>query len=44
MDKERNTYRNLVGKPGGRKSSLERSMREREGNTKMDLLEVGWRH
>jgi hypothetical protein len=41
MDKERDTYRNLVGKPE-RKSPLGRPMRGREGNTKMDLLEVGW--
>ena len=41
MDKERDTCRNLMGKRE-RKSPLGRSMHGREGNTKMDLMEVGW--
>ena len=41
VDKERDAYRNLMGKPE-RKSPLGRSMRGREDNTKMDLMEVGW--
>jgi len=41
MDKERDIYRNLMGKPE-RKSQLERSMHGRDGNTKMDILEMGW--
>jgi hypothetical protein len=41
MDRERDTYRNQMGKPE-RKSPLARSMRGREGSTTMDLLEVEW--
>ena len=41
MDKERDAYRNLMGKPE-RTSPLGRPMHGREGNTKMDLLEEGW--
>jgi hypothetical protein len=39
MDKERDTYRNFMGKPD-RKSTLGRSLRGRECNTEMDLLAV----
>ena len=39
MDKERDAYRNFMGKPE-RKSPLGRSIRGREDNTKMDLMEV----
>ena len=40
MVKERDTYRNLIGKPD-RKSPLGRSLRGRECNTEVDLLAVG---
>jgi hypothetical protein len=41
MDKERDTYRNLMGKHD-RKSPFGISLRGRECNTEMDLLAVEW--
>jgi hypothetical protein len=42
MGERRGAYRDLVGKPGGRRP-LARPARRWEDNIKMDLLEVGWR-
>jgi hypothetical protein len=41
IGEERNAYRVLVGKPGG-KRSLGRSRRRWEDNMKMDLRDIGW--
>jgi hypothetical protein len=41
MEKKRNAYRLLVGKPEGRRP-LERPKRRRLDNIRMDLVEVGW--
>jgi hypothetical protein len=41
MGEKRNTYRSLVGKPEGRRP-LGRPRRRWVGNTRMDLVEVGW--
>jgi hypothetical protein len=38
---KRSAYRVFVGKPEGRRQ-LERPRPRWEGNSKMDLLEVGW--
>jgi hypothetical protein len=40
---EEGSYRDLVGKPEGKKS-LGRPKRRWEDNIKMDLQEVGWGH
>jgi hypothetical protein len=41
MGEKRGVYRNLVGKPEGKKP-IGRPRRSSEDNTKMDLQEVGW--
>jgi hypothetical protein len=41
MEKGRNVYRILVGKPEG-KRPLERSSRRWEDGIKMDIREIGW--
>jgi hypothetical protein len=41
MEKKRNAYRILAGKPDG-KRPLGRPRRRWEDNIKMDLIEIGW--
>jgi hypothetical protein len=41
MGEERNVYRVLLGKPGG-KTPLEKTRRRWEDGIKMDLREISW--